>query len=100
MLLANVREEEKEGTDGMEKLNEVEKTSKIRDHFQLCFWGKLSTLGTRWYHKAKSDSGQGVAEYVIILAVIVIACIILAIAFHEQLTSVWESITQQLGAIV
>jgi len=41
-----------------------------------------------------------VAEYVIILAVIVIACIILAIAFHEQLTSVWQSITEQLGAII
>jgi len=48
---------------------------------------------------ARRDCGQGVAEYVIILAVIVIACIILAIAFHEQLASVWESVTSQLGGI-
>jgi len=47
----------------------------------------------------RKDCGQGVSEYVIILAVIVIACIILAIAFHEQLVNVWESITSQLGGI-
>ena len=49
--------------------------------------------------KCRLDSGQGVAEYIIILAVIVIACIILAVAFHEQLTSVWNSVTDQLGGI-
>ncbi|MCL2679975.1 MAG: hypothetical protein FWF11_00635 [Coriobacteriia bacterium] len=47
----------------------------------------------------RRDCGQGVAEYVIILAVVVIACIILAIAFHEQLAGVWESVTSQLGSI-
>jgi Flp pilus assembly pilin Flp len=60
----------------------------------------FSNLGTRWYCKCLSESGQGVAEYIIILAVIVIACIILAVAFHEQLSSVWESVTSQLGGII
>ena len=47
----------------------------------------------------QSDRGQGVAEYIIILAVIVIACIVLAIAFHGQLENVWNSVTSQLGSI-
>ena len=46
---------------------------------------------------ADADSGQGVAEYVIILAVIVVAAIILAIAFHDKLAAVWQSVTDQLG---
>ncbi|MCL2881735.1 MAG: hypothetical protein FWF45_02425 [Coriobacteriia bacterium] len=45
----------------------------------------------------QDESGQGVAEYVIILAVIVVAAIILAVAFHEQLAAVWQSVTSQLG---
>ncbi len=47
--------------------------------------------------KLREEAGQGVAEYVIILAVIVIAAIVLAIAFHDQLAAVWESVTSQLG---
>jgi Flp pilus assembly pilin Flp len=47
--------------------------------------------------KLREDEGQGVAEYVIILAVIVIAAIVLAIAFHDQLAAVWGSVTSQLG---
>ena len=55
------------------------------------------TVGAaRWL---RDDSGQGVAEYIIILAVIVVAAIILAIAFHEQLAAVWESVTDQLGGV-
>jgi len=54
---------------------------------------------TKFYCKCMSESGQGVAEYIIILAVIVIACIVLAIAFHSQLESVWNSVTSQLGSI-
>jgi len=46
---------------------------------------------------ARDESGQGVAEYVIILAVIVVAAIILAVAFHDKLASVWQSVTNQLG---
>jgi len=45
----------------------------------------------------RDENGQGVAEYVIILAVIVVAAIILAVAFHEQLAAVWQSVTSQLG---
>jgi len=59
----------------------------------------FSRHGLRFWHGLKSESGQGIAEYVIILAVIVIACIILAIAFHSQLQDLWTSITAQLGAI-
>ncbi|MCL2438229.1 MAG: hypothetical protein FWE48_00430 [Coriobacteriia bacterium] len=71
----------------------------------LLFWPvrfcqSLSAISMKFCRNCRSESGQGVAEYVIILAVIVIACIILAIAFHEQLTSVWQSITEQLGAII
>ena len=49
--------------------------------------------------KLRSDSGQGVAEYIIILAIIVIACIALAIAFNNQLTALWERVTGALGGI-
>ena len=45
----------------------------------------------------RGESGQGVAEYVIILAVIVVAAIILAVAFHDKLSAVWQSVTSQLG---
>lgn len=45
----------------------------------------------------RDESGQGVAEYVIILAVIVVAAIILAVAFHDKLAAVWQSVTSQLG---
>ena len=47
----------------------------------------------------KGETGQGVAEYIIILAVIVVAAIVLAIAFHDQLSAVWDSVTSQLGGI-
>jgi len=49
--------------------------------------------------KCRLDSGQGVAEYVIILAVIVIACIVLAVLFHEQLVALWEKVTGELADI-
>ena len=45
------------------------------------------------------DSGQGISEYLIILAVVVIAAIALATTFSTELTSLWESITSQISAI-
>jgi len=59
---------------------------------QTLWWGRLC-LRTR----LRDESGQGVAEYVIILAVIVVAAIILAVAFHDKLAAVWQSVTNQLG---
>ena len=59
----------------------------------------LSRCALRCSCAVRSESGQGIAEYVIILAVIVIACIILAVAFHGQLQALWDSITTQLGSI-
>ena len=58
-------------------------------------WGleRRGCLRTR----LRDESGQGVAEYVIILAVIVVAAIILAVAFHDKLAAVWQSVTNQLG---
>lgn len=47
----------------------------------------------------KSESGQGISEYLIILAVVVIAAIALATTFSDQLTNLWDSITSQLAAI-
>jgi Flp pilus assembly pilin Flp len=52
-----------------------------------------------WRRGVCDERGQGVAEYIIILAVIVIAAIVLAIAFHEQLSAVWESVTSSLGEL-
>ena len=49
--------------------------------------------------KCSLDSGQGVAEYIIVLAVIVIACIALAIAFRDQLTALWDKVTGELKTI-
>lgn len=46
-----------------------------------------------------SDAGQGIAEYLIILAVVVIAAIALATSFSGELSALWESITSQLSAI-
>lgn len=45
------------------------------------------------------DEGQGISEYLIILAVVVIAAIALATTFSDQLTALWASITSQLTAI-
>lgn len=45
------------------------------------------------------DCGQGIAEYVIILAVIVVAGIVLVTAFGDQLSTVWESVTTQFGTL-
>lgn len=46
-----------------------------------------------------SDAGQGVAEYAIILAVIVVGAIALATAFSTQLGTVWTSVTTQMSAL-
>lgn len=46
-----------------------------------------------------SDAGQGIAEYLIILAVVVIAAIALATSFSGELSALWDSITAQLSAI-
>lgn len=48
---------------------------------------------------ALNDEGQGISEYLIILAVVVIAAIALATTFSDQLSSLWGSITSQLQAI-
>lgn len=45
------------------------------------------------------DEGQGISEYLIILAVVVIAAITLATTFSTELTALWNSITSQLSAI-
>jgi len=67
----------------------MELTSKI---YQAVMRGQA-----RLRTSARNESGQGVAEYVIILAVIVVAAIILAVAFHDKLAAVWQSVTSQLG---
>ncbi|MCL2605957.1 MAG: hypothetical protein FWD93_01570, partial [Coriobacteriia bacterium] len=59
----------------------------------------ISRWTTRFHCKLRCELGQGVAEYVIILAVIVIACIALAIIFRGQLVTLWESITGEFGTI-
>ena len=63
-------------------------------------FGKCVNFATRSYCKCKAkcsaDSGQGVAEYIIILAVIVIACIGLAFLFRDQLSVLWETVTSAL----
>lgn len=46
-----------------------------------------------------NESGQGISEYLIILAVVVIAAIALATTFSDQLSSLWGSITTQLSSI-
>ena len=53
--------------------------------------GALAMLGR--------DAGQGVAEYAIILAVIVVGAIALATAFSTQLGEVWSSITTQMATL-
>jgi Flp pilus assembly pilin Flp len=53
----------------------------------------------RFHTALHSDRGQGVSEYVIILAVIVIAAIVLAVAFHDQLETIWENVTSSLGEL-
>ncbi|MCL2655255.1 MAG: hypothetical protein FWD65_06125 [Coriobacteriia bacterium] len=60
-------------------------------------WRALCGGGLRLRCSLNDESGQGVAEYVIILAVIVVAAIILAVAFHDQLAAVWQNVTSQLG---
>ncbi|MCL2323961.1 MAG: hypothetical protein FWC48_00055 [Actinomycetia bacterium] len=55
------------------------------------------SIGRPLWSCLAGESGQGVAEYVIILAVIVVAAIILAVAFHDQLAAVWQSVTSQIG---
>ena len=57
------------------------------------------TRGVKLLAKIQSESGQGISEYLIILAVVVIAAIALATTFSDQLTSLWDSITSQLAAI-
>lgn len=47
----------------------------------------------------RGELGQGIAEYVIILAVIVVAGIVLVTAFSGQLTGVWNSVTTQFGSL-
>ncbi|MCL2333133.1 MAG: hypothetical protein FWC54_06615 [Actinomycetia bacterium] len=57
----------------------------------------IAKLRIQLHAGLRDESGQGVAEYVIILAVIVVAAIILAVAFHDKLAAVWQSVTDQLG---
>jgi len=63
-------------------------------------WRGALDAGARMRRATGDEQGQGVAEYVIILAVIVVAAIILAIAFHDKLAAVWQSVTEQLGDLV
>lgn len=47
----------------------------------------------------RDTGGQGIAEYVIILAVIVVAGIVLTTAFGGQLATVWGSVTTQFATL-
>lgn len=60
---------------------------------------KLKNFGLKLATHIQSESGQGISEYLIILAVVVIAAIALATTFSDQLTNLWDSITSQLAAI-
>lgn len=65
-------------------------------------FGVATALKRRIYQSvvvASDDAGQGISEYLIILAVVVIAAIALATTFSDQLSSLWNSITTQLSAI-
>lgn len=61
---------------------------------------KMHVLASQFFRFAlSSEEGQGISEYLIILAVVVIAAIALATTFSDQLTALWGSITSQLSAI-
>jgi len=60
---------------------------------------KVSDGATRMYCGLKCESGQGISEYIIILAVIVIVCIALAIAFRGQLVGFWERVNAEFKTI-
>ncbi|MDR1775462.1 MAG: Flp family type IVb pilin [Actinomycetes bacterium] len=51
----------------------------------------------KWAAIKHDESGQGVVEYVIILAVIAIACVGLAVLFHNKLKTLWDKVTEELG---
>lgn len=61
--------------------------------------GKITSLMNNIKKSLVSESGQGISEYLIILAVVVIAAIALATTFSDQLSTLWGSITTQLSAI-
>lgn len=60
---------------------------------------KTQKLGRIFADITANDEGQGISEYLIILAVVVIAAIALATTFSDQLSALWGSITSQLQAI-
>lgn len=76
---------------------QIKNTQLSKQGFVVRLKSTSENLSLRTYVRLRSESGQGVAEYIIILAVIVIACIALAIAFKGQLTSLWNFVTDQLG---
>lgn len=57
-------------------------------------------LMTEMLSKFKSDEGQGISEYLIILAVVVVAAIALATTFSGELSGLWDSITSQITALI
>lgn len=61
--------------------------------------GAALKISKKAYLFRTDESGQGISEYLIILAVVVIAAIALATTFSDQLSSLWESITTQLSSI-
>lgn len=46
-----------------------------------------------------ADHGQAISEYLVILGVIVIACILLAVSFQAELSTLWGTVTSSMGSI-
>jgi len=49
--------------------------------------------------KLSSECGQGTAEYAILIAVVVVAAVVLVVAFGDKLTAIWTNANSQMSTV-
>lgn len=51
------------------------------------------------HEASRRDDGQAISEYLVILGVIVVACVLLAVSFQAELSALWGNVTTSMGSI-
>ena len=60
---------------------------------------KVHTAVATTGRKLVSERGQGTAEYAILIAVVVVAAVVLVVAFGDKLTAIWTNANSQMSTV-
>ena len=60
---------------------------------------KMASAAASARQKEK-QGGQGTAEYAVLIGIVVVAAVVLVVAFGDQLKSVWQNAITEMSSVV